>query len=129
MTTDIEFNNRHETVEEVEVRAKGDTKSENFKLVCMVLAETIGTALLLFFGCMGALSWDGPARMPTPQLNFGLTVMFIVHIFGHVSNALINPAVTIAAVVNQMISWQVSYLRLTKIANFSKIGMSEKFSI
>lgn len=65
--------------------------------------------MLTFFGCMGTIHWNFlPPSSPTPQLNFGLTVMVIVHIFGHISNALINPAVSVAAVINKMISWQVN---------------------
>lgn len=109
MTSDLEFSN----TDEVESSDKDNIRNlsimkDKYKVGLMVLAEIIGTALLVLFGCMGAIHWDGPPAMPTPQLNFGLTVMFIVHIFGHISYAMINPAVTIAAVVCQLISWQVS---------------------
>ena len=41
------------------------------------------------------------------SLNFGLTVMFVVHIFGHISFAIINPAIVITAVVNKLIDIKV----------------------
>jgi glycerol uptake facilitator-like aquaporin len=40
-------------------------------------------------------------------LNFGLTVMFIIQLFGHISYAIINPAVVIAAIVHKLISIRV----------------------
>lgn len=104
MTTDLEFQDK---VEGGEGR-RASIKENQFSLIHMVLAETIGTGMLVFFGCMGTVHWDGPPSAIVALLNFGITVMTIIHIFGHVSNALINPAVTIAAVVNRMITWQVS---------------------
>lgn len=118
MTSDLEFSN----TDEIESSEKDNIRNlsimkDKYKVGLMVLAETIGTALLVLFGCMGAIHWDGPPSMPTPQLNFGLTVMFIVHIFGHISYALINPAVTVAAVVCQLISWQVSLVSFSNFVN------------
>ena len=40
-------------------------------------------------------------------INFGLTVMIIIQIFGHISFAIINPAIAIAAVIHKMISVKV----------------------
>jgi hypothetical protein len=112
MSNEIEFNLTKDIDHDIEERKQ--KKISNYEIFLMVLAEIIGTAMLVLFGCMGAVWWGkDPPRMPVPQLNFGLTVMFIIHIFGHISNALINPAVTIAAVVLQMITWQVSYLIFT----------------
>ena len=80
---------------------------KTFDKVCMVLAEILGTASLLFFGCAGTLHWDGPPFSLRPPLNFGLTVMTIIQIFGHISFAILNPAVTICAVVNNLFSIKV----------------------
>jgi hypothetical protein len=41
------------------------------------------------------------------SLNFGLTVALVIQIFGHISYAIINPAVAIAAAVHQLISIRV----------------------
>lgn len=110
MSNEIEFNLRDGDVDV----AQKKKRVTNYEIFSMVLAEVIGTAMLVLFGCMGAVWWGKePPRMPTPQLNFGLTVMLIIHIFGHISYALINPAVTIAAVVNKLITWQVSSLDYT----------------
>lgn len=77
---------------------------KKFDKVCMVLAEFIGTASLLFFGCAGTIHWNGPPLSFVPPMNFGLTVMMIIQIFDHISFALLNPAVNIAAVVYKRIS-------------------------
>lgn len=110
MSNEIEFNLTKDV--DIEIEDAKAKRLTNYEIFLMVLAETIGTAMLVFFGCMGTIWWDqNPPQLPIPQINFGLTVMFIIHIFGHISNALINPAVTIAAVVLQMITWQVSFAR------------------
>lgn len=46
----------------------------------MFAAEIIGTATLLFFGCMGCIGTMGPAPPPLLQtaLTFGLTVNLII---------------------------------------------------
>lgn len=41
------------------------------------------------------------------SLNFGLTVMFVVHIFGHISYAILNPAIVITAVIHKFIDIKV----------------------
>lgn len=84
---------------------------KTFDKVCMVLAEFLGTATLLFLGCAGTIHWDGPPFSLRPPLNFGLTVAMIIQIFGHVSYAIINPAVTICAVVNNLFSIKVGLSR------------------
>lgn len=91
---------------------------KKFDNVCMVLAEVLGTGSLLFFGCAGTIHWDGPPTSILPPLNFGLTVMMIIQIFGHVSFALLNPAVNIAAVVYNQITWQVSAKAVFCVANY-----------
>ncbi|CAO1354236.1 unnamed protein product [Diamesa serratosioi] len=70
----------------------------------MVLAEFIGTGILVFFGCMGCVPMNGIPLEISSIINFGFTIMMIVQIFGHISFAILNPAVTIAAVVNKLIT-------------------------
>lgn len=63
------------------------------------LAELIGTGLILFFGCAGCIRWDGISNHLQIVLNFGLAIMIVVQIFGCISGAHFNPAVTIAALI------------------------------
>lgn len=91
---------------------------KTFDKVCMVLAEILGTGSLLFFGCAGTIHWNGAPVSILPPLNFGLTVMMIIQIFGHVSFALLNPAVNIAAVVYNQITWQVRAKAAFCVANY-----------
>lgn len=83
------------------------------KYAVVMLAECLGTGLLLFFGCMGAyvsprkLYWDPNCNgfdcpaidNPTVQFVFGAAVLCVIQIFGHVSGAHVNPAVSIAALL------------------------------
>lgn len=92
---------------------------KKFDKVCMVLAEFIGTASLLFFGCAGTLHWNGQPISFVPPMNFGLTVMMIIQIFGHISFALLNPAVNIAAVVYKQISLTVIFYDFLHVSHRS----------
>ena len=72
-----------------------------------ILAELIGTGMLLFLGCMGCVQGLGSDSLFKPfeiSLSFGFTVMIVVQIFGCVSGAYINPAVTISAYIFGQIS-------------------------
>lgn len=76
------------------------------QLLTLGLAETIATAMLLFFGCMGCVNISGNSSIPnhlTIVLGFGLVVMLIVNIFGMVSGAHLNPAVTLAAYIYKLV--------------------------
>lgn len=72
------------------------------------VAELIGTALLMFGGCMGCLTWGKEANSFFNALSFGMVVMTLVQAYGAVSGAHFNPAVTIAALVFKVISLPVS---------------------
>lgn len=85
-------------------------KQAHLDLLTVFLAEVLGTALLLFLGCMGCV--DGLGYEPSHLsicLNFGLAVMIIVNIFGCVSGAHLNPAVTLAAVIYKLVPITVNY--------------------
>lgn len=64
------------------------------------LAELIGVALLVFIGCMGCNAGLGvlPTHLQITQ-TFGLAVMVVIQVFGHISQAHVNPAVTVGAVI------------------------------
>ncbi|XP_025158780.1 aquaporin AQPcic isoform X2 [Harpegnathos saltator] len=65
------------------------------------LGEVIGTAMLVFVGCMGCIGTMGPLPPSSVQiaLTFGFAVMVAIQCVGHISGAHLNPAVTAAAVI------------------------------
>ena len=85
-------------------------KQAHLDLLTVFLAETISTALLVFIGCMGCV--DGFDYKPTHLsicLAFGFAVMLLINIFGCVSGAHMNPAVTLAAFVYKIVNFQVKF--------------------
>ncbi|XP_039279286.1 aquaporin AQPAn.G isoform X2 [Nilaparvata lugens] len=71
-------------------------------LIEIAVAEVVGTACLLFFGCMSLI---GPSIPPLqPAIAFGLVVATIVQIFGHISGSHLNPTVTLCAVIMRKIN-------------------------
>ncbi|XP_049768072.1 aquaporin AQPAn.G-like [Schistocerca cancellata] len=73
------------------------------RMLVVFCAELLGTALLLFMGCMGGVAGlAGPTHQPHPlqgPLVFGMTVASIIQMVGHISVAHLNPAVTLCAVL------------------------------
>lgn len=64
-----------------------------------IWAEFLGTALLVFFGCLGCYSADQSNNHLVAAWAFALIILFLVFIFAKISGAHFNPAVTILAVI------------------------------
>ncbi|KAJ6641848.1 Aquaporin-4 [Pseudolycoriella hygida] len=80
-------------------------KLETLDIICRVLAEFVGTALLLLFACMGLIQWtENDQPYFVGGLVFGLTIMFVIQVVGAVSGSHINPSVTLAAVIYRKIT-------------------------
>jgi len=68
----------------------------------LFLTEVLGTAMLMFLGCMGVCV---PAIVDLPiaphfgGIGFGLSVLTVIQAVGHISGAHLNPQVTMAAVI------------------------------
>jgi len=77
-------------------------------LLCF-LSEFIGTAILVFFCCITCTKY-GNMEISNFQisLNTGLAIMVIVQIFGGISGAYVNPSLTLAALINKLITWQMA---------------------
>lgn len=77
-------------------------------VVSIVLAEFLGTGMLMFLGCMCCVAGFG--NTPTNVsggIGFGFTVMMVIHTFGVVSGAHINPSVSIAAFIYDLVTFPV----------------------
>ncbi|GAA1925605.1 MIP family channel protein [Nocardioides hwasunensis] len=66
-------------------------------------AETMGTFVLVFFGC-GAALMSGGDYVAT-GLTFGLTVVVMAYAVGRISGGHFNPAVTLGAVLGGRLPW------------------------
>lgn len=64
-----------------------------------VLSEFISTLMLVLLGCMSCVPVPGINTSIYAPFAFGCVVMFNVQIFGHISGAFMNPAVTLASVI------------------------------
>lgn len=89
---------------------RGVFHSEN---VSIFLAELFGTALLVFLSCSSCIKWTPNGQLDSLQvcLSCGFAVLISVQIFGCVSGAHINPCVTLAAAIYNLISVQVKCMQ------------------
>lgn len=81
--------------------------SSNWKAI---FAEVVATMLLIVFGCMSCIPLAGHEIQPPlyGPLGFGLAVSFNIQIFGHISGAHMNPAVTLGALFWGSISFALT---------------------
>lgn len=75
-----------------------------FDIISKCLAEFAGTFLLLFLGCSTDLPWKTETVPYLGAFNFGLIIMLCIQCFGAVSGGIFNPAVTLSAVICDVIS-------------------------
>ncbi|MGC4192298.1 MAG: MIP family channel protein [Thermomicrobiales bacterium] len=70
------------------------------KLVQRMMAEVIGTFLLVFIGCgavvTNTVNADGASGLISIAFAFGFALMVIVYTIGRISGAHVNPAVTLS---------------------------------
>ncbi|XP_075633112.1 putative aquaporin NIP-type [Castanea sativa] len=73
------------------------TSSETVQLIQKVIAEVIGTYMLIFAGCGSVVvnKLYGSVTFPGICVVWGLIVMVLIYSLGHISGAHFNPAVTI----------------------------------
>ncbi|KAK1557381.1 hypothetical protein Q3G72_023705 [Acer saccharum] len=74
-----------------------------------LIAEVVGTYLLIFVGCASILvneNYDKVVTLPGIAMVWGLTVMILVYSLGHISGAHFNPAVSIAFATCNRFSWK-----------------------
>ena len=75
---------------------------KTFKFWKALLAEFIGTLLLVFVGASSAM--NEKSTYLEIALTFGITVATVVWVIGHASGGHINPAVSIALAISRRVS-------------------------
>ncbi|XP_049838364.1 aquaporin AQPAn.G-like isoform X4 [Schistocerca gregaria] len=82
------------------------------RMLVVFCAELLGTALLLFMGCMGTVTGvsDAPSSPLQISIAFGMTVASIIQVIGHISVAHINPSVTLCAVLRGDLNVAAAFL-------------------
>ncbi len=87
------------------------------------LCEFIGTAVLVLFGC-GTAAITGGSLLIT-ALAFGLSIVAMAYVIGNVSGCHINPAVSLAMLINGKITLKdfVGYVIAQFLGGFAGIGL------
>merc|ERR1712013_749058 len=73
-------------------------------LMKSVVAELLGTMLLVIIGCGAAIQWKTSFDTTQVSLAFGLAVMGIASFTGHISGGNLNPAVSMGLLVGGNLS-------------------------
>ncbi len=68
----------------------------NSNMTKRMVAETVGTFAIVFFGCGAIITLQGSDGHVAINIVFGAVVAAMVYALGHISKAHFNPAVTIA---------------------------------
>lgn len=90
---------------------KANIKTDTLDKVSAFFGELVGTAMLVFLGCMGCVSTDVFKNSHLQMtLNFGLVILVVIQCFGCVSGSHLNPAVTVAAYIYNMVSAPVAII-------------------
>ncbi|XP_033154306.1 aquaporin isoform X2 [Drosophila mauritiana] len=85
-------------------------KGSTLDKISAFLGELIGTGILVFLGCMGCVKTDlFPNSHLQIVLNFGFAVLVAIQCFGCVSGAHLNPAVTVAAYIYEMVTLRMAF--------------------
>ncbi|XP_058798980.1 aquaporin AQPAe.a-like isoform X2 [Phymastichus coffea] len=75
-------------------------KSSVKDLMVSSLAEVLGTAILVFLGCLGCMGgFTGTPVVIQTTLNFGIAVLIVIQCFGHISHAHVNPSMTVGSMI------------------------------
>ncbi|XP_043668930.1 aquaporin-2-like [Vespula pensylvanica] len=71
-----------------------------YETIMTLLGEIIGTAILVFIGCLSCVGSMGIVA-PNYQISmsFGLAVMIAIQCVGHISGGHINPSITVASLI------------------------------
>lgn len=77
-------------------------KSSTFDAISSLLAEFVGTSILVFLGCLGCAG--GEQYVLKTAVTMGTTVMLIIHSLACVSGAHLSPAITLSAYIMNLIS-------------------------
>lgn len=93
------------------------------------LAEFYGTFILVFIGT-GSIALHPNVDLLTVAFAFGFAAMLAIYTIGHISGAHLNPAVSLAMVLDRRLSWQdfliyfVGQLLGALFASLTLLGMS-----
>ncbi|XP_032292028.1 aquaporin AQPcic isoform X2 [Drosophila virilis] len=86
-------------------------KASTLDKISCFLAELLGTGILVFLGCMGCVKTDiFPNNHLQIVLNFGFAVLIAIQCFGCVSGAHLNPAVTVAAFIYELVTLPMAFV-------------------
>lgn len=78
--------------------------------IVIFIAEFLGTAVLMYSGCLCGVQFTDVPSPLAGALGFGFTVCMVISIFGPLSGAHVNPSVTLCAILYGSLDIWVSEL-------------------